>query len=138
MLGLFAIVSVFLSSSEEGNDRLSLVGGFFAYAFIAFAVIVAVVAWRGKSTRDAHRLAERFLEDHAAVTRVLGDPVDVRLRPGRTAQSPNGGRMTIPAEIGGPLGEGSAETIVERAGEQWRVVGGDLEFEDQHVALAAD
>ncbi len=138
MLALFGIASLFFRQSDAGSDQLSLVGGFFAYAFLAFAVIVGLIAWRGKGTRDAHRLAERFLNENETVARVIGKPVDVQMRPAHTEQSENGGRLTILAEVDGPLGEGSVEAIAEKVGDEWRIVGGDLEVEDQHIALAGD
>ncbi|MDH3227109.1 MAG: hypothetical protein OEM67_08490 [Thermoleophilia bacterium] len=138
MLALFGVVAFIFRRVDVANDQLSVVGGFFAYGFIAFAALVGLLAWRGKDVRDAHTVADRFLADHATVGRTIGKPVDVRLRPARTARSANGARLTIPAEVGGPLAEGTAEAIVEREGEQWRVVGGDLEVDDHHFALVAD
>ena len=133
MLGLFGIVSFFFRGSESGTDQLSLAAGIFAYAFIAFAILVGVLAWTGRGVRDAHGIAERFLQEDAAIGREVGKPVDVTLRPRRTVASERGGRLTIPADVGGPLGLGTATVAVEREGESWRVVESDFTLDEDAI-----
>jgi hypothetical protein len=135
MLGLFAIVALVFQQTGVSDERLSLVAGLFAYGFVIFAAIVGVLAWRGTDVRRAHAHVERFLADHATVGRAVGEPVDVRLRPSRTTRSPKGGRLTIPGEVEGPLALGSAETVVERTGDDWQVVSAALEVGERRHEL---
>ena len=130
MLGLFAIVAIALTGSESRDENLSLVAGVFAYSFILFAAIVAFLAWRGKKIRAAHQDAEAFIESHPVVTRALGEPVDVRLRPNRSQLSADGDQITVPALVEGPLGMGSASAVGARSGDEWSMVGGSLTLDD--------
>lgn len=130
MLGLFAIVSIVLGGSDSRDDNLSVAAGVFAYAFIAFALIVGFFAWRGKELRAVHRQAEQFIDEHPTVRREIGEPVDVRMRPTRSERSEDGGQITMPALVAGPLGEGDASAVAIRIGEDWSIAGGSLTLGD--------
>ena len=134
MLGVFGIVAFVLQRADAGEDALSVVGGVLAYGFIAFAALVGYLAWKGASRRRAHQVAERFLAESEVVGRVVGTPVDVRLRPSRT-RTLDGSRLEIVGEVGGQLGQADASATVEPKGDSWRVVDGRVAAEDGTLPL---
>jgi hypothetical protein len=134
MLGVFGIVAFVLQRADAGDDALSVVGGVLAYGFIAFAALVGYLAWKGTPRRRAHQVAERFLADSEVVGRVVGKPVDVRLRPSRTREI-DGSHLEIVGEVGGQLAQADVSATVAPEGDTWRVVDGRVAADDRTLPL---
>lgn len=135
LFGAFAIVAFTFRRTGVSQETLSIVGGVFAYVFLAAVAWIVVASWRRRG-RDAAGAAERFVARHPAVLEWVGHPVDVGRPEGEVPSGSGPAQANLMVPIGGPDGVGRVDLVMARLSRQWEVLSATLVVDGDRVRLA--
>ena len=135
LFGVFFLVAFTFRRAGVSQGTLSIVGGVFAYLFLAAVVAILVIAWRRRG-RDAGAAAERFVARHPAVVESVGRPVEVGEPEGEVPTGRAPGQCNLMVPVGGPGGSGKVDLVMARIGRQWEVLSATLVVDGDRVRLA--
>jgi hypothetical protein len=135
LFGAFAVVAVVFRSLDVSQETLSIVGGAFAYVFIAAVAVILALAWRRRG-RDAAGAAERFVARHPAVLTAVGEPVEVGRPEGEVPRGSGAAQANLVVPVRGPTGSGRVDLVMARLGREWEVLSATLVVDGDRVRLA--
>jgi hypothetical protein len=134
LFAVFFVVAFLVRNAGVGSeDTLSMIAGLLAYAFIAFAAVVAFRAWR-RRPQAAERAIHSYLSTHPAVLSWLGTPLEVRV-PGDLEARDVPGQTNAVVDVEGPLGAAQADLVLARLGREWEVLQAVLVLDGERVKL---
>jgi len=135
LFGVFFIVAFVFRRAGVSQDTLSIVGGAFAYVFLAAVVAILVIGWRRRG-RDAGAAAERFVARHPSVVESVGRPLDVGRPEGEVPSGSGPAQANLMVPVSGPGGAGKVDLVMARLGRQWEVLSASLLVDGDRVRLA--
>jgi Cytochrome oxidase complex assembly protein 1 len=138
VFGIYFVIAFTFRRFGVSQDTLTIVAGVLAYAFLAFVLVVGLIAWR-RRPGGVEQAVSGYLEGHPTVTGLLGEPIEVAV-PTSVAQAKavDGGQVNVSAVVSGPRGNADADLVLARLGRRWEVLDGSVEHDGERHALSAD
>ncbi len=133
--GIFLIVAAVFRSTDSSQKTLSVVAGFFAYAFLAAAAIILVRGWRRRG-QDAERAAISFVSGHPAVASAMGRPLEVGAPEGEIPSGNGPAQANLEVPVSGPADSGQVDLVMARIARDWEVLSATLVVDGDRVKLA--
>lgn len=134
MFGVFLIVAFTFRRLDVSQDTLSVVGGTFAYGFLAAAAVILVRGWLRRGLPVEPAIA-RYLEGHPAVVQEVGTPVSVQVPPEVRGWARGHAQANVRVDVTGPAGVAVADLVMARLGREWEILSGALVLDGRRVPL---
>lgn len=136
MFGTFLVIAFTFRRLDVSQETLSVVGGSFAYAFLAAAAVILWQGWRRRGLLVEPAIT-RFLASQPAVAQAVGTPITLEVPPEAQRQARGHAQANLSVNVSGPEGAAVADLVMARLGREWEVLSGALVRDGHRVRLQA-
>jgi Cytochrome oxidase complex assembly protein 1 len=138
MMGVFFIVAFIFRRVGVSQDTLTIVAGTFAYGFLAFALVVGVLAWR-RRPGGIEQAVSAYLSRNRTMVDLLGEPLVVAVPTAMAdSEQAEGAQVNVAAVVSGPRGAADADLVLARLGRRWEVLDATVEHDGERHVLSGD
>jgi hypothetical protein len=138
VFGIYFVIAFVFRRLGVSQDALTIVAASMAYAFLAFALVVGVLAWRCRPG-GIERAVSEYLSRHRTILDLLGEPLVVAVPTAMAAaEQSEGTQVNVAAVVSGPRGAADADLVLARLGRHWEVLDAAIEHQGERHVLSGD